>query len=235
MTLMKNTDVQLMESTFNRSEAAQKYLEQYGDPIVTNTYLKLTILILAVVSLTTLALFYRAQMALSTMKPLVIRINDIGHAEALDYQNFAYKPQEAENRYFLSEWARAYYSRNHYTIRKDFTDALFFLNGDLQNAILEKYKKEKVIDSFLLDPSRPNIDVEVKNVAIEDLRQPPFRARIEFFKIFTSPLDHTEQKRELWTANIVYTFREQVRNEMLPINPLGLTITYFREDQAFQE
>jgi type IV secretory pathway TrbF-like protein len=233
---MDKTDIQMIpESRFTHSEAAQKYLEQYGDPIVTNTYLKLTILILATVSLVTLALFYRAQMALSTTKPLVIRINDIGHAEALDYQNFAYKPQEAENRYFLSEWTRDYYSRNHYTIRKDFTKALYFLNGDLQNAILEKYKKEKIIDSFLLDPSRPNIDVEIKNVAIEDLRQPPFRARIEFLKIFSNPLDHTEQKRELWTANVVYTFREQVRNEMLPINPLGLTITYFREDQAFQE
>jgi len=232
---MQNTEKQISETSFRSSEAAQKYLEQYGDPIVTNTYLKLTILILAIVSLVTLSLFYRAQIALSTMKPLVIRINDVGRAEAIDYENFAYRPQEAENRYFLSEWARDYYSRNHYTIRKDFTNALYFLNGDLQNAILEKYKKEKVIDSFLLDPSQPNIDIEVKNVVIEDLRQPPFRARIEFYKIFTSPLDHTEQKRQLWTANVVYAFRDQVRNEMLPLNPLGLTITYFREDQAFQE
>ena len=232
---MQSTERQIAETSFRPSEAAEKYLEQYGDPIVTNTYLKLTILILAAVSLVTLSLFYRAQMALSTTKPLVIRINDVGRAEAIDYQNFAYRPQEAENRYFLSEWARDYYSRNHYTIRKDFTNALYFLNGDLQNAILEKYKKEKVIDSFLLDPSQPNIDIEIKNVAIEDLRQPPFRARIEFYKILTSPLDHTEQKRELWTANVVYTFRDQVRNEMLPLNPLGLTITYFREDQAFKE
>jgi len=232
---MHNIERKIVETSFRPSDAAQKYLEQYGDPIVTNTYLKLTVLILATVCLVTLSLFYRAQMALSTIKPLVIRINDVGRAEAIDYQNFAYRPQEAENRYFLSEWARDYYSRNHYTIRKDFTNALYFLNGDLQNAILEKYKKEKVIDSFLLDPSQANIDIEVKNVAIEDLRQPPFRARIEFYKILTSPLDHTEQKRELWTANVVYTFREQVRNEMLPLNPLGLTITYFREDQAFQE
>ena len=101
----------ISEARFNRSEAAHKYLEQYGDPIVTNTYLKLTILILAAVSLSTLTLFYRAQAALSSIKPLVIRINDVGRAEAVDYQNFAYKPQEAENRYFVSEWARAYYDR----------------------------------------------------------------------------------------------------------------------------
>ena len=232
---MQSNEKQIAGTSFRPSEAAQKYLEQYGDPIVMNTYLKLTILILATVCLVTLLLFYRAQMTLSTMRPLVIRINDVGRAEAIDYQNFAYRPQEAENRYFLSEWARDYFSRNHYTICKDFTNALYFLNGDLQNAILEKYKKEKIIDSFLLDPSQPNIDIEVKNVAIEDLRQPPFRARIEFYKILTSPLDHTEQKRELWTTNVVYAFRDEVRNEMLPLNPLGLTITYFREDQAFQE
>ena len=225
----------LPESRFQISVAAEKYLEQYGDPIVTNTYLKLTILILAAVCLTTLGLFYHAQMALSAVKPLVIRINDVGRAEAVNYQDLAYKPQEAESRYFLCEWTRDYYSRNHYTIRKDFTTALYFLNGDLANSILERYKKEKVIDSFLLDPVAANIDVEIKNVSIEDLRQPPFRARIEFFKIFTSALDHAEQKRELWTANVVYAFRDQVRNEMLPINPLGLTITYFREDQAFVE
>ena len=233
---MKNRDPEIIpESRFQISLAAQKYLERYGDPIVTNTYLKVTILVLAVVALVTLALFYRAQMALSKIKPLVIRINDVGRAEAVDYQNFAYRPQEAENRYFLSEWARDYYSRNHYSIRNDFTNALYFLNGDLANAILERYKKGKVIDSFLLDPSAANIDIAIKNVSIEDLRQPPFRARIEFFKIFTSPLDHTVQKRELWTANVVYAFRDQVRNEMLPVNPLGLAITYFREDQAFQE
>ena len=70
-----------------------------------------------------------------------------------------------------------------------------------------------MIESFLLDPSQANIDIEVKTVAIEDLRQPPLRGRVEFYKIFTSPFDHTEQKREFWTANVVYTFRDQVRNE----------------------
>ena len=67
---MQSTERQTAETSFRPSEAAEKYLEQYGDPIVTNTYLKLTILILAAVSLVTLSLFYRAQMALSTIKPM---------------------------------------------------------------------------------------------------------------------------------------------------------------------
>ena len=215
--------------------ARQKFLELYAEPVVVNSYLKLTVLVLSAVCLGLLALLVRTQAAAQNLKPLVIRINDVGHAEAVDYANFAYKPQEADNRYFLSQWARLYYGRNHYTIQRDFTQALYFLNGDVQSAIIEQNKKSKLVDSFLLDPSAPNVDVEIKNVAIEDLRSAPYKARIEFYKIYTNPMDHTESKRELWTANVVYTFRDRVSNEMLLVNPLGLTITYFREDQAFQQ
>ena len=215
--------------------ARQKFLELYAEPMVVNSYLKVAVLILAVVSAGLLVVLVRTQAAAQNLKPLVIRINDVGRAEAVDYAKFEYKPQEADNRYFLSQWARLFYSRNRYTIQKDLTQALFFLNGDLQAAVIEQNKKSKTVENFLLDPSAPNVDVEIKNVAIEDLRTAPYRARIDFYKIYTNPMDHTETKRELWTANVVYTFRDRVPNDMLLVNPLGLTITYFREDQAFQQ
>jgi hypothetical protein len=44
--------------------------------------------------------------------------------------------------------------------------------------------------------------VEVKNVILDDLRQSPYSARIEFVKIFTNPSDHTELRREQWTASV---------------------------------
>ena len=215
--------------------ARQKFLELYAEPVVVNSYLKVTVLVLAAVCIGLLVLLVRTQAAAQNLKPLVIRINDVGHAEAVDYANFAYKPQEADNRYFLSQWARLFYSRNRYTIQKDLTQALYFLNGDLQSAIIEQNKKSKLVEAFLLDPSAPNVDIEIKNVAIEDLRSAPYKARVEFYKIYTNPMDHTESKRELWTANVVYTFRDRVSNDMLLVNPLGVTITYFREDQAFQQ
>ena len=37
-----------------------------------------------------------------------------------------------------------------------------------------------------------------------------------------------------YTANFVFVFKSQVPNELIPINPLGLAITYFREDEAFK-
>jgi hypothetical protein len=34
--------------------------------------------------------------------PMIVRINDVGHAEAIDYRNVHYRPQEAENKYITS-------------------------------------------------------------------------------------------------------------------------------------
>lgn len=46
------------------TRAAERYLEQYGDPLVMNTYLKVTILVLCIVCLTLAALIYKSQRAL---------------------------------------------------------------------------------------------------------------------------------------------------------------------------
>jgi type IV secretion system protein VirB5 len=76
--------------------------------------------------------------------------------------------------------------------------------------------------------------VTVKNVILDDQRQSPYSARIEFEKIFTNPSDHTELRREQWTTSVTYVFRETVKNNELAVNPLGLTIVRFRADQAFK-
>ena len=44
----------------------------------------------------------------------------------------------------------------------------------------------------------------------------------------------TVKRRDTLVANFVFVIKDAVPNVMIPVNPLGLTITYFREDQAFQ-
>jgi type IV secretory pathway TrbF-like protein len=216
------------------TRAAERYLEQYGDPLVTSTYLKITILVLAVICMALAGLVYRGQMALASVHPLIVRINEVGRAEAIDYRNFQYRPQEAENKYYLTRWAELHFSRNRFTIERDQTSSLYFLNGDVQRAVVDQERKDNIIASYTKDNSLPFVDVEVKNVILDDLRQSPYSARIEFEKVFTNPSDHTEIKRERWTASATYVFREDVKNNELAVNPLGLTIVRFRADQAFE-
>ena len=215
------------------TRAAEKYLEQYGEPLVMNTYLKITVLVLCAICAALAALVYRSQIALAGMHPMIVRINDVGRAEAIDYRNFQYRPQEAENKYYLSRWAELYFSRNRFTIERDQTNALYFLNGDVQRAVIDQERKDNFIQNYVRDSGLPFVDVEVKNVVLDDLRQSPYSARIEFEKVFTNPADHSEMKRERWTATVTYVFRENVKNNELAVNPLGLTIVRFRADQAF--
>ena len=215
------------------TRAAERYLEQYGDPLVMNTYLKITILVLATVCLALATLVFRSQKALANMHPLIVRINEVGRAEAIDYRNFQYRPQEAENKYYLTRWAELYFSRNRFTIERDQTRSLYFLNGDVQRAVIDQERKDKIIQAYIKDSALPYVDVEVKQVVLDDLRQSPYSARIEFEKVFTNPSDHTEVNRERWTATVTYVFRENVKNNEVAVNPLGLTIVRFRADQAF--
>ena len=179
------------------------------------------------------ALTYKSQRALANMRPLIIRVNDVGRAEAIDYRNFQYRPQEAENKYYLTRWAELYFGRNRFTIERDQTNALYFLNSDVQRAVIAQEQKNNTIQSYRNDSTLPYVDVEVKNVILDDLRQSPYSARIEFDKVFTNPADHTELRREHWVASVTYVFREVVKNNELAVNPLGLTIVRFRADQAF--
>src|SRR6202795_4056498 len=215
------------------TRAAERYMEQYGDPLVMNTYLKVTILVLVAVCISLAGLNYKSQTALANMHPMIVRINDVGHAEAIDYRNFQYRPQEAENKYYLTRWAELYFSRNRFTIERDQTQSLYFLNSDVQRAVIDQERKKNSIQNYVKDTSLQYYDAEKKNVIPDDPRQSPYSARIEFEKVYSNPADHTELKRERWTASVTYVFRENVKNNELAVNPLGLTIVRFRADQAF--
>jgi type IV secretory pathway TrbF-like protein len=221
------------EVTPEISRAAQRYLEQYGDPLVTNTYLKLAMLCLAALCVMLGLLVFKSQKALVSVKPFIIRISDVGHAEAIDYRNFDYRPQEAENKYYLTRWANLYFGRNRYTLERDQTQALYFLNSDVQRAVIEQEQKSNLISTYVKDSTLPYVDVEVKNVILDDLRQSPYSARIEFDKVFTNSGDQSVLKREKWTATVTYVFNPQVSNDKTTVDPLGLTIIRFRVDQAF--
>lgn len=215
-------------------DAKRLYLEQYGDPMVTNTYLKIALTLVSLIAAGLLLLDLRTIRTFENFRPLVIRIDDLGRAEAINYHNLEYKPQDAEAKYFLSQFCALYYRRNRYTIQDDFSKALYFLDGKLADGILDAYRKDDIIKKFLVNTSASEIDVEVKKVALEDMQTPPFKARVDFYLVYYSPADHTEIKRDLYTANFVFVFKSKVPNELIPINPLGLAITYFREDQAFK-
>src|SRR6202171_5036494 len=161
-------------------DAKRLYLEQYGDPLVTNTYLKIALALLALVCLALALVDLRTIRTFENFRPLVIRIDDLGRAEAINYHNLEYKPQDAEAKYFLSQFCALYYRRNRYTIQNDFSKSLYFLDGKLADGILDAYRKDDVIRKFLTNTAAPEIDIDVKKIALENMQSPPYKAGVDF-------------------------------------------------------
>jgi type IV secretory pathway TrbF-like protein len=229
---MTASDPVLPPTGYEYGDARRRYVEQYGSTLVMNTYLKLALLCLSVVTVGLIALTLRIERAAAHVKPLVIRIDDVGRATAVTEASLTYTPQAPELKYFLVQFVTAHYSRLRATVRQQYAESLYFLDGRLADATIEANKKAGTIERFLTG-SGDDIDVHVKNVTLEDLRQAPYRATVEFEKVYLSPATRAEVKRETFVAHVVFVLKDQVDNARIPINPLGLTITYFREDQAF--
>lgn len=60
------------------------------------------------------------------------------------------------------------------------------------------------------------------------------KATVDFKRLYGNYGDGVELKRERYTAHFVFVVKDRVPNAVISVNPLGLTITYFREEQAFQ-
>jgi type IV secretory pathway component VirB8 len=71
-------------------------------------------------------------------------------------------------------------------------------------------------------------------VTLDDLKAAPYKAVVEFDKVLIGYGNGQPRRHETDVAQITFVLRSQIPNAVIPVNPLGLTITYFRVDQAFK-
>lgn len=212
--------------------AKSQFLELYGSTQVMNTHLKIALVCLSLVSVGLAGVVVKAIGSLRNRRPLVVGVDSIGRPRVLTDENLAYHPHESEIKYFLTHFVHDHYARMRATMKEDYDRSLYFLDAPLANSLIESNKNSKDIESFLSGQGDEN-DVKVTGVSIEDLRQPPYHAAVAFEKIYYAP-GHEESRRERYVAHFLFVVRDRIPNNLIPVNPLGLTITYFREDQSFQ-
>jgi len=215
--------------------AKRQFVEMYGSALVMNTYLKIALLLISLLALGLLGLNFRTQAKYANLKPLVVRIDDVGRAEAVQYDASAYRPQAPELRYFLTQFVVKHFSRIRATIQREYSDSLFFLAPALADATIAQNEQSRAMETFLASPSADEIDIAVQNVSLSELTKAPYKASVSFQKILYTPGTRAERSRETYVADIDFLMRDHVPNEFVRVNPLGLQITYFRVDQAFEE
>ena len=215
--------------------AKRQFVELYGSALVMNTYLKMALLLVSVIALGLLALNFRTQTKYANVKPLVVRIDEVGRAEAVQYDASTYHVQAPELRYFLTQFVVKHFSRLRATVQREYADSLFFLDPSLADATIAHNDQSRTLETFLTDASADEVDIAIQNVSLSELTKPPYKASISFQKVLYTPGTRTERARQSYVAQVDFVLRDHVPNEFVRVNPLGLQVSYFRVDQAFEE
>src|SRR5579864_4493430 len=156
--------------------AKRQFVELYGSALVLNTYLKIAVVLLSLVALGLVFLNLRTAAHAAQMKPLVIRIDDVGRAEAVQYDATAYQPQPPELRYFLTQFVVKHFSRIRSTVQREYPDSLFFLEPTLADATIAQNDQTHALETFLTNPAENEVDIAVQNVSLTEVRNPPYKA-----------------------------------------------------------
>ena len=118
-------------------------------------------------------------------------------------------------------------------MQRDYPDSLFFLAPALADATIATNDHTREIEQLLTNPNADDVDLTVKNVTLTELTASPYRAVIDFEKNYYGQGTRQERKRETYVAQVQFTLRDAVPNAFIRVNPLGVQITNFRVDQAF--
>jgi Type IV secretory pathway, TrbF components len=99
------------------SGARRRFVEFYAEATVLNRYLKLALVIQSIVIVGLVVLNVRSQNMLANFTPVVIRIDSMGRAQAVNYADLEYHPQAPEIRYFLTDFVARHYGRMRATFK----------------------------------------------------------------------------------------------------------------------
>ena len=182
--------------------AKRQFVELYGSALVLNTYLKIALVLVSLVALGLLGLNVHTAARYADVKPLVIRIDDVGRAEAVAYDASRYQPQPPELRYFLTQFVVKHFSRIRATVQREYPDSLLFLEPALADATIAQNDQSRGIETFVTNPSADEIDVVVQNVSLSELTTTPFKAAINFQKVFYTPGHAARAGRETFVAQV---------------------------------
>lgn len=212
--------------------ARHQFAEVYGSALAWNAYFKVALFVELLVTLGLIGLNIWTHAKYSNVRPLVIRVDDVGRAEAVSYDASTYQPGVAETRYFLTQFVVKHFSRIRSTVHRDYPDSLLFLGPGLPTPT--SGQDEESVEGFIANPIAEEVDVVVKNVSLTQIKAPPYKASVSFDKVFLSAGSRRERTRSSYVAQIEFIRLDRVPNNLITVNPLGFQITYLHPDQAFE-
>ena len=210
-------------------DTAQEYAEIWGEAIHANRKLRLITvglcLVLLVLSLVALRLAWQP-----TPKPIVVRVDEVGRAEALAYEavEATADPLDPTTKYFLHRFIVDHYSRRAATVQDHWTRSLRFLATQLADATFQRDHRQ--IALVAAGGERQEAQVESVLLRIQANAQEPHGATADFDLVKTER--DREVSRERWSLSLQFIFLTEIPPDLVVHNPMGIVVVYLQADRA---
>ena len=212
-----------------RPDPGREFAEIWGEQVASNRFLRTFLFGLAGLALLLLVAVVRLS-DVEAPKPIVIRVDEVGRAEALAYEavEASADPLDPTTKYFLNQFLSDFYSRRIATVEASWGRSLRFLTSDLANAAFRADSAGvAAVAAGLASEER-----QVENVVlrINPNPEPPHAATADFDLVTLER--GNELDRERWSVSLQFLFLDRVPGDLLPFNPMGLLVTYLQADRA---
>ena len=212
-----------------RKDAGKEYAEIWGEAVHSNRHLRALSLVLGGVALL-LAIVIIRLASLEPPRPIVVRVDEVGRAEALAYDAVEAKadPLDPTTKYFLNRFIHDFYSRQQATVEEHWSRSLRFLTTDLANAAFRAEGRNVAL--LAAGGAKDELRVERVVLRIQANPEAPHGATADFDLVRT--VAKKEVDRERWSLSLQFLFLERIPPELMVFNPMGIVITYLQGDRA---
>lgn len=176
----------------------------------------------------------RLSNSVAHMRPWIVRVDQVGNAEAVNVNEQRFVPQEKELKYFVRRFTELYFTRDRATVAKTYPLAGYLMTPAFFSEQQANDAKSKWLEKFLASQDE-NQDVDVKNVAsVQQIGHNEYQALVYFDKVFVGAGGvQVKREKDIETLRFVLD-GSLVTPELIPYNPLGLFVEHVKVDPAFE-
>ena len=208
--------------------AGREFAEIWGEQMHAARHLRIVTGVLALVIVILAVALMRLAWA-PQPRPLVVRVDEVGRAEAVAYEAMEARadPLDPTTGYFLHRFVVDHYSRRRGTVEEYFGRSLWFLTADVANAAYTS-EAEAVAQTALGLVAE---ELQVEDVAVRIVPQPeePHGAAATFDLVRLRRGE--EVAREAWSVSMRFGFLPSIPSEQVVYNPMGIVISFLQGDR----
>ena len=210
--------------------AGREYAEIWGEAVQANRKLR-TILTFLSASMVLGVLTLLRIATTEPPKPIVVRVDEVGRAEALAYEAATAQadPLDPTTKYFLNRFVHDFHSRRRATVEEHWTRSLRFLSDrSRERRIPEGQPRGRGHGGRNRRDRAPRSRQVV--LRIHPAPEAPHGAMADFDLVHLR--GEQEIRRERWSLSLRFEFLDSIPPELVVHNPMGILITYMRADRA---